>query len=99
MPAWLPGLCSDRPSPPFPELRRYNERYAARHGYRYLLHDGHFTDQQGGPICPYWGKVRAMRQAVAEGGASYVLFLDTDAVVHDMDRWGGPACAATLAVR
>lgn len=78
----------NRESPPYPELRRYNEQYAARHGYDYLLHDGRFPEGQQKkkqkPVCPFWGKVLALKERLPHYSA--VLFLDTDAVVHDMAR-------------
>jgi hypothetical protein len=68
----------DKPDPPFPELRRWNQWYAARHGYDYKLHDGRFED--GEAICPYFGKVKAVLENLSR--FSYVLMLDTDAVVR-----------------
>lgn len=72
----------DKPDAPFPELRRWNRWYAERHGYDYRLHDGQFED--GKTISPYWGKVKAVCESMAR--YEYIMMLDTDAVVHDMER-------------
>jgi hypothetical protein len=63
-----------------PRLLQRNHDYAVRHGYGF-----HFIDQVTVDLPVYWQKPTLCRRAL-EGGYDVVLWLDTDAVVHDLDR-------------
>lgn len=57
-----------------------NSLYAARHGYEH-----HFIDRAPFDLPVYWQKP-AICQRFLEAGYDLVAWLDTDAVVHDLDR-------------
>jgi hypothetical protein len=63
-----------------PALIQRNSAYAARHGYEY-----HFINQVHYDLPVYWQKPLLIRRAL-EAGYDLVAWLDTDAVVHDLDR-------------
>ena len=65
---------------PYSFLMRRNADYAARHGYDY-----HFFDQAQFDLPVYWQKPILCRR-VLQAGYDLVLWLDTDAVVHDLNR-------------
>lgn len=65
---------------PLTLLVRRNAQYAAHHGYEH-----HFFDQAYFDLPVYWQKPSLVRR-VLELGFDRVLWLDTDAVVHDLDR-------------
>ena len=57
-----------------------NRAYAERHGYAYR-----FVETADADLPVYWLKPHLCHQAL-QGGADIVMWLDTDAVVHDVDR-------------
>jgi hypothetical protein len=59
-------------------LIHQNARYAARHGYEYTLVTRHGMD-----IPPFWAKTQIVLFYL-RSGYDAVLWLDTDAVVHDL---------------
>jgi hypothetical protein len=61
-------------------LVQRNRAYAARHGYEHL-----FIGEARFDLPVYWQKPSLARE-VLEAGYDLVLWLDTDAVVHDLDR-------------
>jgi hypothetical protein len=61
-------------------LLHRNQTYAARHGYDYLFLDRVYYDL---PV--YWQKPKLVRHFLSTG-YDMVAWLDTDAVVHDLDR-------------
>lgn len=61
-------------------LLKRNHDYAARHGY-----DHYFVDEAYFDLPVYWQKPMLCRRAL-EAGHEAVLWLDTDAVIHDLDR-------------
>jgi len=63
-----------------PFLIQRNREYAARHGYDHLFLDRPLVD-----LPAYWQKPHFCRRFLA-GGYDIVAWLDTDAVVHDLDR-------------
>ena len=63
-----------------PLLVQRNAAYAARHGYEH-----HFVTAAPFDLPVYWQKP-AMCRHVLQSGYDVVLWLDTDAVVHDLDR-------------
>ena len=63
-----------------PFLLHRNRAYADQHGYAY-----HYVGQNHFDLPPYWQKPKLLRQLLA-GGYDLVAWLDTDAVVHDLDR-------------
>lgn len=65
---------------PMPWLVRRNAAYAERHGYEH-----HFFDQAYFDLPVYWQKPSLVGR-VLQLGFERVLWLDTDAVVHDLDR-------------
>jgi len=60
-------------------LVRRNREYAVRHGY-----DHHFIDRAPFDLPVYWQKPSLCRRFL-EAGYDLVLWLDTDAVAHDLD--------------
>jgi len=63
-----------------PFLVQRNAAYAVRHGYSH-----HFITAAPFDLPVYWQKP-ALCQRALESGYDAVLWLDTDAVVHDLDR-------------
>lgn len=61
-------------------LMRRNQAYAARQGYDY-----HYFDQARFDLPVYWQKPSLCRK-VLESGYDLVAWLDTDAVVNDLER-------------
>lgn len=70
-----------RDIPELAPLFRINQGYCERHGYTYTFYPtSHDRDYP-----PYWVKVKAVMSALEEG-AAYVAWVDSDAVVHDLER-------------
>lgn len=65
---------------PLGHLLLRNRAYAERHGYQHV-----FLSQIDADLPVYWLKPHFIRQALADG-ADMVVWIDTDAVVHDLDR-------------
>lgn len=65
---------------PMMRLVERNRAYAARHGY-----DHQFVDAAPFDLPVYWQKPALIRRAL-EAGYDLALWLDTDAVVHDLER-------------
>lgn len=63
-----------------PLLSKINAFYAKRRGYHYFFHDL-ITPE----IPPYWAKVALVHRYLTEG-FDIVMWLDSDAVVHDFHR-------------
>ncbi|HEY9218833.1 MAG TPA: hypothetical protein VIO94_12330 [Phenylobacterium sp.] len=63
-----------------PLLLHRNGVYAAKHGYGY-----HFLNAHQADLPPFWQKP-LICQRMLESGYDAVCWLDTDAVVHDLDR-------------
>lgn len=61
-------------------LLHRNGLYAERHGYEHM-----FVQKAAYDLPVYWQKV-AMARRLMEAGYDAALWLDTDAVVHDLDR-------------
>lgn len=61
-------------------LSKLNAIYAKRRNYRYFFHD-HLAAE----LPPYWAKV-ALVLRYLEQGFDIVLWLDSDAVIHDFSR-------------
>jgi len=58
-------------------LQKSNRDYCERHGYDYLFYQRTFD------IPPYWVKVLLVRHILLTGRYKGVLWLDTDAVIHN----------------
>lgn len=56
-----------------------NSKYAELHGYEYA-----FVNKLGADVPPFWAKVHITAHYL-RAGYDAVLWLDTDAVVHDLD--------------
>ena len=63
-----------------PFLLQRNKAYAGRHGYAY-----HFVRERPVDLPVYWLKPHLVAERLA-AGFDAVVWLDTDAVVHDRDR-------------
>lgn len=62
------------------ELVQINAAYAEKHGYTHI-----FCQDIDSDMVPWWGKVFAVLGAI-NNGFDIVLWLDSDAVVHDFNR-------------
>lgn len=65
---------------PLGHLLMRNRTYAERHGYQHI-----FLSQIDADLPVYWLKPHFIRQRL-EAGDDIVVWIDTDAVVHDLDR-------------
>jgi hypothetical protein len=55
-----------------------NKEYSKRHGYDHIFLQGGHTD-----LPPYWRKVQAVKDAISSDKYRGVLWLDTDAYIHN----------------
>lgn len=67
-----------RNDPMIEKLRSINNRYCQKHGYDFL-----FFETYPANLPPYWMKVKIGKDLVDSGKYDYVMWLDSDACVHD----------------
>ena len=58
-------------------LTKINEQYCLLHGYKYLFVTKHYD------LPPYWIKVKLMQELLQTNKYKGILWLDTDAVIHN----------------
>lgn len=77
---WAVVQYDNRPIHAYKNLVQRNKEYCKRHGYEYVFESRDFG------LPPYWVKVRLVLEILETGRYAGVLWLDTDAVVHDLSR-------------
>ncbi len=80
-PSWAILQFDDRPlSPTFEKLQSKVKTYCQYHGYE------HIFIKESSDIPPYWQKVKLAQDILNRNQHKGVLWLDTDAVIHDIHR-------------
>lgn len=78
---WAILQYDDRPlSLPYQQLAIRNQQYASKHGYTYLFSDKSMD------FPPYWRKVKLALDILETNKYKGVLWLDTDATIHSMEK-------------
>lgn len=66
--------------PSIEKLKAINEAYCQKQGYEFL-----FFDRYPANLPPYWMKVKIAKDLVDSGKYNYVMWLDSDACVHNFN--------------
>ncbi len=78
---WAIIQYDDRPlTPSFQKLQEKVKAYCEKHGYE------HIFSTESYDIPPYWRKVKLANEVLEKGQHKGILWLDTDAVIHDTEK-------------